>query len=183
MSEYPWIGRPMTLRLSNSSRFKRALVPQSQGIHHLWRCDSSRLCRSRRERETVLLEEGPMGQEDRPEGLAEPSPRQVGLHGSRRDPSEVPSQDVVRKEAAWHRADPAGFVPPEGYRARRGQDNAGPHPHAPERAPPVPPRDDDRVPEGHECDPDSPGAVAHERDVVRSELLGPWLWCEHRRAG
>ena len=40
----------------------------------------------------------------------------------------------------------------------------------------VPPRysvaGDDRVPEGQECDPDPPGAVENERDVVRPEFLG-----------
>src|SRR5512133_2466746 len=91
-----------------------------QGIHRLWRCESYRLCRSRRGCETVLPEEGPEGREDRHEGLAEPGPRQVGLQVPRRDPSEVPSQGVVRKDATRHRAHPAGVVPPEGYRTGGG---------------------------------------------------------------
>ena len=41
-----------------------------------------------------------MGQEDRHERLAEPSPREVGLQVSRRDHPEVPSQGVVREDAA-----------------------------------------------------------------------------------
>lgn len=40
--------------------------------------------------------------------VREPGPREVGLQGSRRDPSEGPSQGVVRKDAAGPRADPAG---------------------------------------------------------------------------
>ncbi len=44
-------------------------------------------------------------------------------------------------------------------------------------------RDDDWVPEGQECGPDSPGAVAHERNVVRPEFLGAGLLREYRRSG
>src|SRR5512135_1344927 len=60
-------------------------------------------------------------------GKARPTSR--GPEGSRRHPSEVPSQGAVRKEAAGPRADPAGSVPPEGSRACGGEGNAGPHPH------------------------------------------------------
>ena len=36
---------------------------------------------------------------------------------------------------------------------------------------------------GEECDPDPPGAVENERDVVRPEFLGPGVLCEYRRSG
>jgi len=49
--------------------------------------------------------------------------------------------------------------------------------------PPVQHRHDDRVPEGQKCDPDPPGAVAHERDVVRPEFLGTGVLREYRRSG
>src|SRR6516164_3566842 len=119
----------------------------------------------------VLLEEGPVGQEDHHEGLAEPGPREVGLQVSRRDPSEVPSQGDLREAPTGHRPDPARSVPSEGYRTGGGEGNAGPHPHAVERAPTVPHCDDDRVPQGQECDPDSPGTVAHEGNDVWPEFL------------
>ena len=61
-----------------------------------------------------------MGQEDRHEVVAEPGPREVGLQVSRRDSPEVPSQGVVREDAARRRADPAGSVPSEGYRVGGG---------------------------------------------------------------
>src|SRR3954447_26252838 len=108
----------------------------------------------------------PRGRRTAHEGVAEPGPRQVGLQVSRRDPPEVPSQGFVREDAARRRPDPAGPVPAEGYRAGGGEGNAGPRPHAAERAAEVQHRDDDRLPEGQECGPDPPGAVAHERDVV-----------------
>src|SRR5512135_1257154 len=106
------------------------------------------------------LRKAPRGRRTAHEGLAESVPRQGGLQVSRRHPPEVPSPGVVRADAAGHRPDPAGSVPPEGYRAGGGEGNAGPHPHAVERAPAVQHRDDDRIPEGHECDPDPPGVVA-----------------------
>src|SRR6516164_11158315 len=125
----------------------------------------------------------PWGRRTIPEGLAEPGPREVGLQVSRRDPSEVPSQGDLRKAPTGHRPDPAGSVPSEGYRTGGGEGNARPHPHVVERAPAVQHRHGDRVSEGQECDPDSPGAVAHERDVVRAELLGTGVLRKYRRSG
>src|SRR5262245_44401913 len=104
----------------------------------------------------------PWGRRTAHEGLAEPGPREVGLQVPRRDPPEVPSQGVVREDAPRRRPDPAGPVPAEGSRAGGGEGNAGPHPHAAERAAAIQSRDGDRLPEGQECDPDPPGAVAHE---------------------
>jgi hypothetical protein len=40
---------------------------------------------------------------------------------SRRHPPEVPSQGVVREDAAGDRPDPAGPVPAEGYRSGGGK--------------------------------------------------------------
>ena len=36
---------------------------------------------------------------------------------------------------------------------------------------------------GKSATPDSPGVVAHERNAVRPEFLGPGVLLEHRRAG
>jgi hypothetical protein len=65
----------------------------------------SRLGRFRREHGMVLREGGLVGQEDHHQGSAEPVPREVGLQGSRRDPSGVSSQGSV---SAWTKSRPDG---------------------------------------------------------------------------
>ena len=44
-------------------------------------------------------------------------------------------------------------------------------------------RHGDRVPEGQECNPDSPGAVGHERNDVRAEFLGTGVLRKYRWSG
>src|SRR5262249_42863551 len=149
----------------------------------LWRCDCKGSAVPGVNMGWSSLRKAPWGRRTIHEGLAEPGPRQVGLQVSRRDPSEVPSQGLVRKAPTRHRPDPAGSVPSEGYRTGGGEGNARPDPQAVERAPSVQYCDDDRVPQGQECDPDSPGTVAHDRDDVWPEFLGTGLLRQHRRSG
>jgi hypothetical protein len=120
------------------------------------------LCRSRRACETVLLEEGPVGQEDRPDGWAEPGPRHVGLK------NHVIILPKYRRKVLYGRRR-RGLGPilrdlcrPKEIELVEGE--AMPD-HIPMDRP------DDRVPEGHECDPDPPGVVAHERSIREQEKL------------
>ena len=101
----------------------------------------------------------------------------MGMQVSRCDSAKISSKNDLWKPPMESRRDPSRFVSAEKYRSGGRHGDARSYSYAPERSTELQHSHGNRVFERQECNSNPSPPVENERDIVRSIILGPWLFC------